>query len=555
MSYDGLMLRKAIQEMKPAVLGGRISKIYQLEDFTFLFTLRTRKNHQLLISASRQNTRMHISLNRFDKPYNPPMFCMFLRKHLEGAHLDELIQIDNDRIARFTLRRKNEMGDTVTLYLYFEALGKDANLILTDDNHKILDCLNHTHPFSEQRTMIPSATYQLPSDDRINPFNEDKAYQALKSRSYEVRGDVLSVFQGVSPLFAKELLHRKKKGEPTQTVFNDLLTQDHYEIRHGKKMVFAPFELTHMEGETTTFASVQALLDTFYGKRENHQLYQQHAQSLKTLVKRQIDKQTRKIEKLNQQLSKNEDSAQYRKMGELLLSYAYQIEEGDKEATLTDYETGGTITIPLDRGKSVIENANDYFAKFKKAKKSLPHLKREIVRAKNERTYFRMIEDQIEHANLGDLLEIRQELMSHGYIKQTSKTSRKKKKRATHDTYVDREGYRIHVGKNNIQNAHLTHEVAKHYHTWFHVKDSPGSHVVVEGGVDEIGETTIRSAAQLAAYHSKMRHSGSVAVDYTEVRNIKKIPGHKGYFVTYKNQRTIYIDPDEAFIRSLEKLS
>lgn len=553
MSFDGVMLHKIIETSKDNLIGGRISKVYQLEDFTFLFTVRKHKNLQLVISVSKQNTRMHISESSFDKPYNPPMFCMFLRKHLEGARIEAIDQVENDRIVQFKLIKKDELGDLKPMFLYFEAMGKDANLILTDNTNLIMDCLNHTHPFSEQRTMIPSATYVFPQDDRINPYNKKKTDEALKNNTFETTRDLLNTFQGISPVFAKECLHRSQTtNDNLVDGFENLLYANTYTILKGDRMVFASFEIHHKPGDLLPFDSPHKMLDHYFSMRENHQLHQQHFKTLSQLVKKNIAKQNRKIEKLTKQLHVSEDDETYRKKGELLMAYAHLITPGDNTVTLNDFETNAPLAIDLDREKTAIENAQWYFEKFKKAKKSLPYLKREIVRAKNERTYFQMIDDQLSYANLNDLLEIRNELKSHGYIKQGS-SPKKQSKKAKHDTYIDADGVSIHVGKNNIQNAHITHSVAKHYHTWFHVKEAPGSHVVVEASLDALSETTIRTAAQLAAFHSKMRYSSSVAVDYTPVKNIKKIPGHKGYYVTYKNQTTIYIDPDESFIHSIKK--
>jgi len=553
MSFDGVMLKKVLEHSNDQLLHGRISKVYQLEDFTFLFTVRKHKNIQLLISASKQNTRMHLSNQQFNKPYNPPMFCMFLRKHLEGARIESIEQIDNDRIVLFTLKKKNELGDIKTLKLYFEALGKDSNLILTDESGVIMDCLNHTHPFSDQRTMIPSATYTLPNDNRVNPFDEDALKEALNHNTFETKKDLLKTFQGISPVFANEILHLSEVEKSSfLEAFNALLYSNTFSISKHKRMLFASFKITHTSGEILTFDSPHEMLDHFFSMRENHQLHQQHLKSLEQVIKKNIDKQNRKIEKLTKQLNDSSAVETYRKKGELLMAYAYKVTPGDKTVTLEDFETNEAIQIDLNRDKTPIDNAKWYFEKFKKAKKSLPYLKREIIRAKNERTYFQMIEDQLSYANLQDLLEIKSELKTHGYIKQGA-SPKKQSKKASHDTYLDDEGKIIHVGKNNLQNAYITHTLAKHFHTWFHVKDAPGSHVVIEESIDALSETNIRTAAQLAAYHSKMRYSSSVAVDYTTVKNIKKIPGHKGYYVTYKNQNTIYIDPDEAFIQSLKK--
>ena len=225
--------------------------------------------------------------------------------------------------------------------------------------------------------------------------------------------------------------------------------------------------------------------------------------------------------------------------------------KGDNQLECLNYYTNETVVIPLDIKLSPVKNSEKYFKRYKKHKNSIPHLKKQINEAKLEMKYFHQILHQTENASLKDIEEIKEELMNRKYIKSTVKL-KKKKKKPNFDTYFDDLGNEILVGKNNIQNAYITHKIAKHNEMWFHVKDAPGSHVVIRQTLP-LEEVSIRTSAHLAAYYSKLRSSSSVAVDYVQVRYIKKVPGKINSFVTYTNHKTIYIDPDEDFILSLTK--
>ncbi len=551
MSFDGLTLKRVIEELQTTLIGGRIDKIYQLEDFSFLFYVHKKKRHQLLISASKHQTRTYLSEKRYEKPMNPPLFCRLLRKHLEGAYIKNIEQKANDRIMIITLQGRDSLGDITERLLIFEALGKDANLVLLDQNQVILDALNHTHPFDDvDRTMIPSAKYIYPEDERIDPFDKRAVASFFKQHTPTDVPAVLNQFQGVSPQFAKEFLHRPHQ-EAFKT-FEAMVEENNPQVIEAKKMAFAVYDLTHIKGSKTPFDSVSAMLDYFFSQKDSKELFLQRNKDLTQFINKQLKKQTRKIERLNQDLKKALESETYKDYGNLILAHQHQIKAGDIEAKLFDYQANKEVIIPLDRKLSVVDNAQAYFKRYKKLKKSIPHIKRQIIKAKNERTYFRLLESQLQDVNLSDLEQMREELSAYGYIK-PGKRSQKLSKKAGHIVYIDALGQEILVGKNNLQNAHITHEVAKANDVWFHVQGAPGSHVVVKAPLEELKETTIRTAAQLAAYHSKMRYSSSVPVDYTKIKNVKKIPGQKACFVKYTQQKTIYIDPDEDFVSSLKK--
>ncbi len=551
MSFDGILLRNICEDLNTHILNHRITKIYQLSKYDLLFTVRGQRTHSFIMSTSPQYTRTHRTLNRYEKPDHPPMFCMFLRKHLEGAIIEKIEQHGNDRVLTFTLRSTNELGDLTHKHLIFEALGKDANIIVTGENDKILDALSHTGPFDGQdRTITPSAIYQYPNDTRINPFDETKVNDFFNKHTPSSIDDFIQHFSGISPLFIKEFLHRNHVINRPLEVFNAMIHEKQFRIIENKKTLYTHLELTHIEGTRIPFDDVQSLMDAYFYERDLADKRKQKAKDMSHFVKRQIEKLKTKKEHLSKDLVKAHDFERFQHFGELLLSYQHTFKKGDREVTILNYYTNEEVIIPLDVKKTPIQNSAQYFKKAKKLKTSVRYIKREQRKTREELAYFNLIDSQIEHANLNDLEDIREELESAGYLKKRKRITKRPKK-ASYSIYEDALGLRIMVGKNNLQNAQITHKDAKHFYVWFHVQNSPGSHVVVESGFP-LEETTIRTCAHLAAYFSKMRHASSVPVDYTEIKHIKKIPGKRDCFVRYTNQKTIYIDPEEDIIKNIK---
>ncbi len=550
MSFDGIMLRRVIKELNNTLLSTRITKIYQLSEYDLLFQVRGKQNSTFLMSISPQYTRLHQTENTYDKPSHPPMFCMFLRKHIEGSRIEAIQQHHNDRIATFTLKTTNDLGDLTHKYLIFEALGKDANIILLDENKKVLDAIKHTGPFDQQdRTIVPGAQYRYPTDERINPYNEDTLTAFLEKTPLESVKDYLQNLSGISPLFIHEYKHRLLPNIDRITLFKSMLQETNYNITLNKKATFSYLDLTHIDGVKTTFKTTTALFDTYFYERDTADKRKQKAKDLTQFVARQIDKLKNKREKLQKDLNKTDDLETIRRNGEFILSYQHLIKKGDKHLNITDYYTQTPVRIPLDPTKTPIQNSDAYFKRYKKRKTSIPYIKKEMRKAKHELEYFQVIESQIDQASLQDLEEIRSELQSLKYLKKQTKKGKQKRTNIT--TYLF-DNIEIMVGKNNLQNEKITHDLAKHNDVWFHVQNAPGSHVVVKSSFP-LKEDIIRAASNLAAYYSKLRHSSSVPVDYTEVRNIKKIPGKLPSFVRYSQQKTIYIDPDTTFIQSLKQ--
>ncbi len=554
MSFDGIMLGHVVKDLVATMQHGRITKIYQLSTYDLLLHVRTVKTHRLLISASPKYTRVHRTLNTYETPPHPPMFCMFLRKHLEGAIIESITQHNNDRVLTISVRVTDELGDLTRKQLIFEAMGKDANILLTDEAGTILEALKHTGPFDEQaRTIMPSAHYEYPDDPRVNPFDREALAQVLATTEQSIPA-WLKQISGVSPLFLAEFEFRLKTStESPIDVFSALLSAQHYAMISGRKTVYYCLPLTHLSGQETVYGSIPELFDAYFFERDQADKRKQKARDLEKFLKRQIEKLRGKLRNLEQDLRAAQDLDRFRIMGELILANRHLIQKGDREVTVDNYYTGEKMTIALKADKSALSNSEQYFKKYKKLKKSIPHIKKQRATTRNDLEYFLLLSAQLEHANLADIDEMREELVTEGFLRARQKAGRNRRK-ARYQVYEDSLGVEILVGKNNHQNSRITHQEAKHFHVWFHVQNAPGSHVVVKQGWP-LEETTIRTAAQLAAFYSPMKESSSVAVDYTEVRHIKKIPGKRTCFVTYTQQKTIYIDPDADFIRNLKRLS
>ena len=555
MSFDGNILRVVTNELKDALTTGRINKIYQLSAYDLLFIIHHKKQkQQLLVSASPNYARIHLTTKQTERPNTPPTFCMFLRKHLEGGIIQKIEQIGNDRLIIFDIEKRNELGDLQIKKLVIEVTGRHANIIVTDSEFKILEAMKHNMPFDgTDRTIFPGAIYRVLPNEKVDPLNKELRDSFLDNPNNINRQSLLNHFQGCSPLLVNEVLNRYESNLDIKSIFEDLLTTIKPVIISARKDYFYYTDLTHIDGQKKYFDTVNEMLDRYYFERDSLDIIRQRSKDIIKFVRNQIDKAKHKIEKLTKELKNTDKRDIFKIKGELIQANMYNMKKGETLLKTINYYDNSEIEIVLDPKKDPIENMEKYFKKYKKLRKSVPHINTQLESAKQEIQYFEELLHQIENATLKDIEEIKEELEDKKYLKkkQTNK-KQKKKKKPNFDTYVDEDGIEIVVGKNNIQNEFITHKLAKHNEIWFHVKDSSGSHVVVRSS-DELSETTIRTASHLAAYHSKMRQSSSVPVDYVEVRYIKKVPGRIGSFVTYKNNKTIYIDPDQEFVIALKK--
>ncbi|RDI47517.1 Rqc2 family fibronectin-binding protein [Falsibacillus pallidus] len=567
MSFDGLFTRAMVHELVSTIKGGRINKIHQPYKNEIIMIIRANgKNHKVLLSAHPSYARVQLSSHSYDNPSEPPMFCMLLRKHLEGYILEDVKQIELDRIIVFDIKGRNEIGDISNKQLIIEIMGRHSNIIVVDkERNMILDSIKHvSFAVNSHRAILPGQEYILPPEQhKSNPLeaSQEDVLKKIDFNSGKLDKQIVENFSGVSPLLAKEIIHRSglanRQTVPAAfTSLMDGIRSHSYRptlTQYDQKEAFYMLPIERLDGESKEFDSLSELLDRFYfGKAERDRVKQQ-GHDLERLMKNERDKNILKIEKLKQTLKEAENADQYQLFGELLTANMFALQKGMTEIDVVNYydENGAMATIPLDPLKSPSENAQLYFSKYQKAKKAVIAVQEQIEKAHLEIEYFEGLIQQIESASPKDIEEIREELSEEGYLRIKQKKGVKKKNlKPTLEKYCSTDGTEILVGKNNKQNDYLTNKVAARDELWLHTKDIPGSHVVIRS--KEPSESTILEAAVLAAYFSKAKESSSVPVDYTLVRHVKKPSGAKPGFVIYDHQQTVYVTPDADKVLSLK---
>lgn len=549
MALDGLMIHHLIEELQ-FLSNGKIGKISQVGNNDFLFVIRaTGKNNKLFVSVERNQYRIALTEKEYIAPANATMFTMLLRKHFEGGTILKITQHDLDRIVMFKIAKTNEFGDKKNKYLIVELMGKNSNIIITDEEMVIIDSLRKNGISEDGRTILAKALYTYPDSTKLNIFklsdNEIINLYETKVNDYK---DIIGLLSGFSPIIAKYIFNNKA---PIQSLIDikNLSVFPCISTIEGKED-FLCFNIGNVK---ETYSSLSTLLEEYFYKKTISNEVMEKSNNLKTHIAHTIKRLKSKIVKLNEELNEAKDGDKYRIYGELIINNLYQIkDEKTDKITLLNYYTNEFVTISLDIKFSVKENANRFFQKSQKCKKAVTYILEQIKIANDELEYLELVMVQIENANVIDIEQIKNELIENHYIKKTSsKNTKPKKEKIEVLTYTTSSGSKILVGKNNVQNEYITHKIAKPNDLWFHVKDAPGSHVLV---IDPtFTEEEIRSAALLAAYYSTYQTSSSVAVDYTLARYVKKIPGKRNCFVTFTNQKTIYIDPDINRINKLQK--
>ncbi|WP_342541827.1 NFACT RNA binding domain-containing protein [Paenisporosarcina sp. FSL H8-0542] len=563
MAFDGLFTKAMTHELQQLV-SGRISKIHQPNSQEIVLHIRAAgKNSRLLISIHPSYSRIHVTNEAIDNPSEPPMFCMLLRKHLEGGFISSISQLEMDRVIILRVESKNEIGDDMVRELHIEIMGRHSNVILVDpERNLILDSLKHLSPsVNSYRTILPGQPHIAPpKQDKVNPYEVDESLLNELLDTDDVSKAVLSQLAGFSPLQAKELAYRlADSNESKYEVYRKFLDEfDNAQpkgtyVESGNKAIFSSVDLSHIEGNQVHYDSLGLLLDKVYFARAERDRVKQQAGDLERWLQNELDKLKLKMKKLAKEKSNAEKLETFQLHGELLMANLYTFEKGMTEAQVINYydEENAVITIPLSLRKTPVENAQSFFTKYNKAKTALLKTQQQMDKTKDDIDYLEMLQQQVMQASPQDIEEIREELAEQGWMK--ARISKKKKKvvKPTPENFVSSTGLPISVGKNNKQNDYLTFKIANKSQTWFHTKDIPGSHVVIHD--NEPDETSILEAARLAAYFSKARDSSSVPVDYTEVRHVKKPNGSKPGFVIYFEQKTVFVTPSEDLVRNLRK--
>jgi predicted ribosome quality control (RQC) complex YloA/Tae2 family protein len=563
MAFDGLFTKAMTHELQQLV-SGRISKIHQPNSQEIVLHIRAGgKNSRLLISIHPSYSRIHITNEAIDNPSEPPMFCMLLRKHLESGFISSISQLDMDRVIILRVESKNEIGDEMVRELHIEIMGRHSNVILVDPTRNlILDSLKHLSPsVNSYRTILPGQPHIAPpKQDKKNPYEVDEQEFLALFTSEDLPREFLSNLGGFSPLQAKELANRiEESNQSSYTVFKSFLDEFDQKkptgtyVEQGNKALFSSVDLSHIEGQKTSYDSLGELLDKVYFARAERDRVKQQAGDLERWLQNELDKLKLKLKKLAKEKANAEKLETFQLHGELLMANLYLLKKGMTEAEIVNYydENNSVVIIPLSPRKAPVENAQSFYTKYNKAKTALIKTQQQLDKTKEDIDYLEMLQQQVMQASPLDIEEIREELAEQGWMKARVLKKKKKVVKPTPEDFISSTGLPISVGKNNKQNDYLTFKIANKSQTWFHTKDIPGSHVVIHD--NEPDEESILEAAMLAAYFSKARESSSVPVDYTEVRHVKKPNGSKPGFVIYFEQKTVFVTPSEDIVRKLRK--
>lgn len=561
MAFDGLFTISMTTELQQIVTG-RISKIHQPNAQEILMQVRAQgKNFKLLFSVHSSYSRIQITHETIDNPSSPPMFCMVLRKHLEGGIITAVRQHETDRIIVLEILGKNEIGDEITREIHMEVMGRHSNLLLIDPSRNlILESIKHLSPsMNSYRTILPGQPYiSPPSQNKLNPlvYSEDLKNVIL---SVQDSKEIVEQISGFSPLHAKELLHRMDGVSDRLMIYKSFMDEfvkggiAKQIVEVNGKTYYSPNALTHLDGDKFNEQTLGNLLDRVYFAKAERDRVKQQAGDLERWLQNELNKLKLKMKKLQKDFEQAERLDTFQLYGELLMANAYAIEKGLSEVELVNYydETQGTIVIPLDSRKTATQNAQSYYSRYTKAKTALLKIEQQFEITKEDIDYFELLLQQVMQASPTDIEEIREELMEQGLLKMRASKKKKKPVKPTPEKYIASDGTEISVGKNNKQNDYVTFKLAKKSDTWLHTKDIPGSHVVIHS--DKPSEIALSEAANLAAYYSKARESSSVPVDYTVVKQVKKPNGSKPGFVIYFEQTTLFVTPDEEKIRQMKR--
>ena len=568
MSFDGVFTHAMINELRETLLSGRISKIHQPYENEVVLVIRSRgKNQRLLLSAHPSYARIQITQINYQNPDTPPNFVMMLRKHLDGAILESIEQIENDRVIHFHFTKRDELGDLQNIILIVELMGRHSTIILVNkESGKILDAIKHIGSSQNTyRSLLPGVDYIAPPEqNHLNPFSQEKekVFHRLSQMDLTPKG-IQQQFQGIGFDTAQELVARLTE-RPNEkmlvwqeffTAIDTQLSPSLYEV--AEKEYFTPINYRFFDSNTQQkkmYPTLSALLDAFYQEKAEKDRAKQQGGELIRKIENELKRNRNKLKKREQTLKDSENAEDYRRDGELLTTFMAQVPRGANEVTLPNYyEEDRPITIKLDPALTPNQNAQKYFHRYQKLKNAVKLIGKQIEEAKNEIDYLESVLSQLEIAGPMDIEVIKEELTAEGYLKKKSSKKQKRKKPSQPDQYLSTDGTLILVGKNNLQNDQLSLKTAKKTDYWLHAKNIPGSHVIIKS--DQPSDETITEAAELAAYFSKYRHSAQVPVDLVQVKHLRKPNGAKPGYVIYENQKTIIVTPEEEKINKMKQMT
>lgn len=572
MAFDACMMRAVLSEFSENFPEAKIEKVLQpANDEIDLVIHYGKKSSRLLFNVGPNAPRLQLTDKVKENPLKAPMFCMFLRKRLTGAKITSVSQPGFDRIAMFSVSGYDEMGFPSEMKIVCEIMGKYANFILLDGDYKIISALKMIDfSASTIRQVLPGLKYQAPAmQEKLSPLvlDRDAFFAKLSAFPPEKSGEkfITSTYSGIATQIAHELVFRASRGTDTPiseldgekfysifSAWQNLLIEERYTPTValdalGKPIDYSYMDITYLRGyaECRSFESLGELLDLYFAEKDRLEKIHQRAHDIRTLLSAARARTEKKLLIQREALADSEKGEFYKKSGDLITANIYRIKRGDKSLVAVDYydENCPEITVELDERLSAAANAQRMYKLYNKCKTAKIVLTEQIKKWEDELKYLESVQSFLDSAETEqDISDLRDELYSSGYASRMKGYRPPKVSRSKPLTFTTTDGMTLYVGKNNIQNDRLTFKVAEKEDIWFHVKDIPGSHVILVTEGREPTDRDYTEAAGIAAGYSKAS-SDLVAVDYTRVKNIKKPSGAKPGFVTYKTNYTAYVKP------------
>ena len=572
MSIDGICLHALNFELNQKLSDSHIKKIAQPEKEELILTAsKDRETFRLLISSLASLPVIYLTSENKTSPMTAPNFCMVLRKYLNSGKITSVNQIGLERVLDFEIEHLNELGDPAKKHLYVEIMGKHSNIILCDEENTILDSIKHINAFvSSVREVLPNRPYFVPKQsDHFDAFSisKDDFYNVLLKKPLPMKKMILSSLVGFGPVIAEELCYRANIDSDASVLsLSDWQKDVFYEVfinlikdmeknnyaptvilKNNRPLEVYPFALSHYEElEQKSFSSMSEALEFFYATKNLKNNMEQRSCDLRKQIQTILDRNRKKLIIQEKQLKDTLSMEKYRLYGELLTANAYRLESGIKKAKLMNYYDNSTIEIPLDETLSAMENANKYYAKYNKLKRTKDALDTYIEETKKSISHLEMILSSLSIAESEeDLTQIRQELFEFGFTKKRPTVKKGQKKKSAPLHFVTSDGYHIYVGKNNFQNEEVTFKIATGNDWWFHSKTIPGSHVIVKANNEELPDHIFEIAASLAGYYSTGREQDKIEIDYTQKKHLKKVAGAAPGYVIYHTNYSMIVSPEK----------
>lgn len=573
MALDGIYLHFLKTELANTLTGAKAEKIYQPTKNELVILLRTRQGaYKLFFSCAGDSARVNITDHSPDNPQKPPMLCMLLRKYLTGATLTAIRQQEFDRILFFDFDAVNEIGDRVKLCLVIEIMAQHSNIILLNGEGAILDAFRRMDDEKSVREVLPGGTYILPpmlAKQNILSCDIKSVVEKVGKSEKLASKELLSLVQGLSPLVCREIITRSAGNDNAgvNLTFSQLdkiekeLTELKESIEENK---FVPYLLSDSDGKPFDFSympvyqysnalegkqcdSLSSLLDCFFFERDRVERTKRRAGDLYKTLTNAVERVARRINNQTAELKECENKEQLRIYAELITANQYSLEKGISVYEVPNYyDNNNIVKIPVNPAFSPQKNAQKYYKDYKKAHTAEKMLANLIEDGKTELKYLESVLDSLSRAETeAELTAIRNELVQGGYVKNRKQSKMQKQKELSFIEYTTSDGFRVAVGRNNVQNDKLTFKTANNHDMWLHVQGFAGSHTVIFSDRKEITDTAILEAAQIAAYHSKARDLKNVPVDYTLIKNIRKPNGSPFGFVVYNTYNTVIVDPKQ----------